>query len=234
MRWWWNTWIRRLARGTRLRRCRRWRTGSTWDYAFHRASAQNVELEGRRGKGVVRVLGYVNHANMGVYRTQNALAVRGGVAPDITAHAAATTVKYGVGLNVEQTLPRDVRVFGRFGWNEGAHESYAYTEVDQTFAGGADWGLGRFGRAFDKVGLTVVSNAIKRDHEAYLGLGGLGFLIGDGRLNYGRENIVEGYWNVHAWKGVYYALDAQYVTHPGYNRDRGPVLVETVRMHVDF
>ena len=208
--------------------------GIDLDYAFHRASAQNVELEGRRGKGVVRVLGFVNHANMGVYRTQNALGLREGALPDITAHAAATTVKYGVGLNVEETLPRDVRVFGRFGWNEGAHESYAYTEVDQTVAVGADWGLGRFGRAFDKVGLTVVSNAIKRDHQAYLGLGGLGFLLGDGRLNYGREDIVEGYYNVHAWRGVYYALDAQYVTHPGYNRNRGPVLVESVRMHVDF
>ena len=79
-----------------------------------------------------------------------------------------------------------------------------------------------------------MTNAIKRDHQWYLQHGGYGFLIGDGRLNYAREDIVEGYYNVHAWKGVYYALDAQYVTHPGYNRDRGPVLVESVRMHVDF
>ncbi len=79
-----------------------------------------------------------------------------------------------------------------------------------------------------------MTNAIKRDHQAYLRMGGLGFLLGDGKLNYAREDIFEGYYNVHAWRGVYYAFDEQVVAHPGYNRDRGPVMVETVRMHVDF
>jgi high affinity Mn2+ porin len=79
-----------------------------------------------------------------------------------------------------------------------------------------------------------VSNAIKRDHQWYLAHGGLGFLLGDGHLNYAREDIVEAYYNYHAWKGVYYAFDEQFVAHPGYNNDRGPVMVESVRMHVDF
>ena len=90
------------------------------------------------------------------------------------------------------------------------------------------------GTANDKVGLTFVTNAIKRDHQEYLKLGGLGFLLGDGNLNYAREDILEGYYNLHTWRGVYYALDGQYIDHPGYNQDRGPVLVESVRMHVDF
>ena len=63
---------------------------------------------------------------------------------------------------------------------------------------------------------------------------GLGFLLGDGNLNYAREDIVEGYYNLHAWRGIYYALDGQFIEHPGYNKDRGPVFVESVRMHVDF
>jgi carbohydrate-selective porin OprB len=79
-----------------------------------------------------------------------------------------------------------------------------------------------------------VTNAIKKDHQAYLALGGLGFLLGDGRLDYAREDIVEAYDNVHAWKGLYYALDLQFIDHPGYNQARGPVLMESVRMHVDF
>jgi len=58
--------------------------------------------------------------------------------------------------------------------------------------------------------------------------------LGDGRLNYAREDTLEAYYNLHVWRGVYYALDAQFVEHPGYNQDRGPVLVESVRMHVDF
>lgn len=220
--------------------------GVDLDYAFHRASGQNVELELRRGpaffyqglkqrKGAVRLLGFANHANMGVYRAQNALFLRGvGAVPDITAHPAATTVKYGVGVNFEQEVSANGRVYGRFGWNEGQHESYAYTEIDQTFAVGADYSMNGHGRPDDKLGLTFVSNAIKRDHQAYLRLGGSGFLLGDGRLDYAREDILEGYYNLHAWKGVYYALDGQWITHPGYNRDRGPVLVESVRMHVDF
>ena len=53
-------------------------------------------------------------------------------------------------------------------------------------------------------------------------------------MNYAREDILEGYYNMHAWRGIYYALDLQYINHPGYNQDRGPVLVETIRMHVDF
>ena len=79
-----------------------------------------------------------------------------------------------------------------------------------------------------------MSNAIKRDHQNYLRLGGLGFLLGDGKLNYGRENIVESYYTWHAWRGLFYSVDVQHIDNPGYNRDRGPVWVGSVRTHVDF
>jgi high affinity Mn2+ porin len=213
-----------------------------WDLG--RARGENVELEYRKlplgrwlspeRKGTVRLLGYANHANMGVYRTQNNLAIAARTAPVITAHAPAVTVKYGVGLNFEQELTPELRVFGRFGWNEGQHESYAYTEVDQTFELGGDLGGKRWAREFDKVGVVGISNAIKRDHQDYLKLGGLGFLIGDGRLNYGREDILEAYYSVHNWRGLYTTLDTQLIAHPGYNKDRGPVPMFTVRTHVDF
>lgn len=220
--------------------------GIDLDYAFRRAGGQNVELELRHGpaffyqplagrKGAVRVLGYANRANMGVYRTQNIAFLRGLTAtPEITAHPAATTVKYGVGGNFEQEISPNARVYAQVGWNEGQHESFAYTEIDQTIAVGGDYRMRGFGRPNDKLGITFVTNAIKRDHQAYLKLGGLGFLLGDGKLNYAREDIVEAYYNYHAWKGVYYSLDGQFIEHPGYNQDRGPVLVESVRMHVDF
>lgn len=82
--------------------------------------------------------------------------------------------------------------------------------------------------------VAFVSNAIKRDHQRYLADGGLGFLLGDGRLNYGRENIEEGYYNLHAQQGLSFALGLSHVDHPGYNRDRGPVWVPGVRAHIDF
>lgn len=219
--------------------------GVTLDWNLRRASGQNFELELRRPllgrllpadrKGTVRLLGYVNHANMGVYRTANRDFLLGVTpTPTITAHPPQTTVKYGFGLNFEQELATDLNAFGRFGWNEGQHESFAYTEVDQTFELGADLAGRRWSRPNDKLGAAFVSNAIKRDHQEYLALGGLGFLIGDGRLHYAREQIIESYYTLHTWRGLYYALDAQFIEHPGYNADRGPILVESVRLHVDF
>jgi hypothetical protein len=217
----------------------------TLDWNLRRASGQNMEVEWRHGlfgsllppdrKGVVRVLSYVNHARMGLYRDAVKAYLAGTAAtPQITSVEKSGAVKYGFGLNFEQQMTDNLRVFGRFGWNEGAHESFAYTEVDQTVEFGGDYVGKRWGRENDKVGLAFVTNAIKRDHQEYLKLGGLGFLLGDGKLNYAREDILEGYYNLHAWRGVYYALDAQFIEHPGYNQDRGPVLVESVRMHVDF
>jgi len=214
--------------------------GIRLDWAFSRAHAQNGEFELRKTwlpdrKGTSRLLFYANRAHMGVYRE----AVRAYLAgsdsrPAITAHEQYSALKYGFGYNTEQELTANLRVFGRFGWNEGQHESFAYTEVDQTVEAGADYSGARCHRPQDKAAIAVVSNAIKRDHQNYLRLGGLGFLLGDGRLSYGRENIVESYYTLHAWKGLFYSLDVQHINNPGYNRDRGPAYVGSVRAHVDF
>jgi high affinity Mn2+ porin len=219
--------------------------GIDLDWALRRASGQNWEFELRKSllgrlispdrKGTVRVLSYVNHAHMGLYRDANKAFLAGeGTRPVIQSVEKFSAVKYGFGLNVEQEVTRDLRVFGRFGWNEGQHESFAYTEVDQTVEFGGDYSGHGWSRPNDKVGLAFVSNAIKKDHQDYLKLGGLGFLLGDGKLNYAREDILESYYNLHTWRGIYYALDLQFIEHPGYNQDRGPVLAESVRMHVDF
>jgi carbohydrate-selective porin OprB len=82
--------------------------------------------------------------------------------------------------------------------------------------------------------VALVTNAISKDHQTYLALGGYGFLIGDGRLNYGRENIVETYYTAHVWRGIYVAPGLQHIVNPGYNRDRGPVLIPSFRLHLEF
>lgn len=142
--------------------------------------------------------------------------------------------KYGFGINLEQQLSANLRAFGRFGWNEGRHESFAYTEVNQTFSLGADYAGERWHRRHDKIGLAFVTNGISGDHREYLKLGGLGFLLGDGNLTYGRENIFEAYYNAHFWRGIYSAIDIQRIVNPGYNRDRGPVLIPGLRLHVEL
>jgi high affinity Mn2+ porin len=201
--------------------------------------AENWEYELRRGvipkkAGVVRLLAYTNYANMGIYREQNILAAEEGTTPDIDDHPWHITRKYGFGINVEQNLTRYLTAFGRFGWDNGKTESFAYTEVDQTFA----LGLGAQGawwhRKQDRAGVAFVTNAIKKDHQDYLAAGGIGFLLGDGALNYGRENIVETYYTAHLWRGLYIAPGLQHINDPGYNRDRGPVIFPSFRIHAEF
>jgi high affinity Mn2+ porin len=211
------------------------------DADLSRARAENfeVELHGRvvnKQPGVVRLLSFVNHANMGDYMQQinEWLTNRTTPVPEITNHPLQTTVKYGFGVNFEQPFNDWLGMFGRWGWNEGQHESYAYTEVDQTWQMGFGGNGSRYGRPADRMGIVFVSNGISHDHALYLGYGGLGFLLGDGRLNYGRENILESYYTLHVWRGIYTALDFQYMVHPGYNRDRGPVVVPGLRLHLEF
>ena len=210
------------------------------DADLGRARSENIEFEVRRAvvfkqEGILRLLAYVNHANMGSYR-QAIENFRAGLTPvpEITAHPLQTTAKYGFGANFEQPFNDWLGLFGRWGWNEGRHESYAYTEVDATIEFGVGASGARWSRKFDRAGLAFVSNGISRDHQQYLALGGLGFLLGDGRLNYGRESALETYYTLHAWRGAYPSFGFQYVKNPGYNRDRGPVLVPSLRLHLEF
>jgi high affinity Mn2+ porin len=205
-----------------------------WDLA--RARSENVELELHpRAHLTLRVLGYENHANMGSY-AEAVQAAHVGLTPrpDITAHAFEVRRKYGVVGNVEDALGGGIRVFARGGWNDGRTESFAYTEVDDTAVVGGDLSGDRWRRPNDRVGVAVASNGLSDLHRAYLQQGGLGFLLGDGALRYGREEVVEAYYTAHVWRGLFASADGQHIAHPGYNRDRGPVFIWGLRVHVDF
>jgi high affinity Mn2+ porin len=202
--------------------------------------AENWEYELRHGvipkkAGVVRLLAYTNYANMGIYREANTQFEEGLVTvPEITNHPWHITRKYGFGINVEQNLARYVTAYARWGWDNGKTESFAYTEIDSTFNQGVGVNGALWHRKQDRAGVAFVSNGIKKDHQVYLADGGQGFLLGDGGLNYGRENIVETYYTAHVWRGIYIAPGAQHINDPGYNRDRGPVIVPSLRAHVEF
>jgi len=209
--------------------------GPDLEWNLRKARAENFEFELHPQKHTaLRLLAYVNHANMGVYRDAVRDALAESATPDITAHPFRTTVKYGFGVNLEHDFGHRLRAFCRWGWNEGQHESYAYTEVDQTIAGGADLAGAPWRRTNDKAGVAFVTNGIAADHQEYLRLGGRGFLLGDGRLTYARENLMETYYNAHIWRGVFAGPDLQYVRNPGYNRDRGPVVVPGFRVHLEY
>jgi high affinity Mn2+ porin len=204
------------------------------------AHAENIEFDWQHGflpkkPGVIRLIGYTNHANMGIYREAVAQFEEGLVSvPEITNHPWHITMKYGFGINVEQNLSPNFVAFARWGWDNGRTESFAYTEVDSTFLEGLGVYGAKWHRRHDRAGIAFVSNGICKDHQTYLADGGLGFLLGDGGLTYGRENILEAYYTAHVWRGIYLAPGVQHINNPGYNQARGPVTVPSFRAHVEF
>lgn len=206
------------------------------------AHSENYELELRpefishRGT-TIRVLAFTNFANMGSYHAAIDQFLTGKTpTPEITAHPQQVKLKYGFGINTEQDLTEDARAFVRAGWNEGQHESWSYTECNETVAFGADLRGTIWDRPRDKVGIAFVGNGISREHRRYLALGGLGFELGDGGLSYGAEKVMEWYYNfpLPIGRGFSSALDLQYVDNPGYNRARGPVIIPGLRLHVEL
>jgi high affinity Mn2+ porin len=213
--------------------------GIDLDWKPWQVHEETVEYELRRDviphkSGTVRVIAYTNAANMGIYREQIIKAAEKDTAPAITDHPWHITHKYGFGLNLEQNLTPFLTVFARTGWDDGKTESFVYTEVDQTVSEGVTANGAWWHRKQDRAGVAFVSNAIKKDHQNYLAAGGFGFLLGDGRLTYGREKIFESFYTVHAWRGIYLAPGVQHINNPGYNRDRGPVVAPSFRAHVEF
>jgi high affinity Mn2+ porin len=207
---------------------------------LRKARADNLELDWKPQwfQGLethIRPLAYLNHANMGDYG-QAIAAFQEGITkvPDVTLYRHQDSLKQGFGLNLEQELPANFRAFMRAGWNEGHKESFAYTEMNSTLAFGFELTGDAWGRKEDQIGSAFETGGISTKHREYLALGGLGFILGDGRLNYGREDVSETYYNAHVVSGLYMAVQLSYVNNPGYNRDRGPVVVPGVRAHVDF
>src|SRR5262249_36759067 len=142
----------------------------------------------------VRLLSFTNVANMGSYR-EAIQAYRAGVdpVPDITAWRHQGRLKYGFGINLEQQIGEGWRAYARLGWNDGRNESFAYTESDRVASFGSDLRGSRWRRPEDKLGTAFLVDALSGDHRTYLALGGLGFILGDGGLRYGREKIWETY-----------------------------------------
>lgn len=205
-----------------------------------RSRSENLELEGRSKyvggrEGVVRLLGYLNQANMGSYRQAVEEYENGTTSTaDIIATRREGRHRYGFGLNMEQELGGDVGLFGRLGWSDGHNETFCYTEIDRTvqvggLAMGSSWR-----RENDRAGAAFVMNGIVPAHQQYLALGGLGFLLGDGSLTYGHEKIFEAFYTAHLWRGFFASYDFQHVNNPGYNKARGPVAVSSFRFHTDF
>jgi high affinity Mn2+ porin len=141
----------------------------------------------------------------------------------------------GVSFNLEQQLSSDLGFFARGGLSSGNVEPYEFTDVDQTIAAGLVLAGKRWSRPDDTIGLAGVINGLSGQHEAFLNAGGLGILVGDGKLpNPGTERIVEVYYSLPVMKSSRLTFDYQFIDHPAYNQDRGPVSVIGTRLRANF
>ena len=212
--------------------------GNVFDSDLRRAHAENAELSITvpSSHTVIRLLGYMNHARMGSYADALAIARATGTTPDIVANDRPGRSKEGWGINLEQPLADggETGAFARLGWNDGKNESFVFTEVDRHASAGVQVSGARWGRADDRFGIGAVEQGIAQAHRDYLADGGLGFLLGDGRLNYGPEQIVETYYRSQAGPYIQVGPDVQYIRNPGYNRDRGPATVLSFRANLRY
>ena len=213
--------------------------GPVLDYRYDKAHSETIELtksyQLAGHSGTVRLLGYRTVAPMGSY-DQARQARPPGQNPDVTQVRAEGRTKTGFILNAEQEISKNVGLFGRYSYNDGRNETWAFTEIDHSGSVGVSSTGTRWHRPDDRLGAAVVINGISSEHRAYLATGGRGFIIGDGQLNYGLERIVEVFYSLALPKyHVAISPDYQFVVNPAYNRDRrGPVHVVAVRLHVEF
>ena len=184
--------------------------------------------------GAVRLLHYLNHANAGSYGEAISLAAATHSRPDITLTRQNGTLKYGFGLNAEQEIAKGIGIFGRLGWNDGKTESFAFTAIDRLATLGVSVTGTRWHRPLDTAGTELTFSGISGVHQRYLADGGYDFLIGDGALRYGPETISESYYSAALLPGFFAVFDLQHVSNPAYNRDRGPVWIYSLRLHLEL
>lgn len=209
--------------------------GPKLNYHYGQSNGQVLEVththQLKKHQGNIRLMAFLNQAPMGNYRT--AIDAARDTAPDITSVRRNGHTKYGFGINIDQEISDNAGVFAKASWNDGHNETWAYTEIDQSVsAGWLEHGT-PWHRPQDNLGVAMVVNGLSADHRHYLEAGGAGFMIGDGQLHYAPEMIAEVFYQCNISR-LHIALspDYQFVLHPAYNRDRGPVNVIGLRTRV--
>lgn len=208
--------------------------GVNTDMNLENAWGMVTELERRftlrDHPGTVRLLAYLNRADMGSYEE----AVDDPARPTDIIATRAYRFKYGFGLNFEQEIANNVGVFSRLGWSNGKTEAWVFSDVDYAATAGLSVKGAAWHRPEDTWALAGALNGLSKSHQEFFEAGGLGILAGDGNLNYGWEKILETYYDIKVWKTVHTTLDYQFIDDPAFNRDRGPISFFGARLHWEF
>ncbi len=193
---------------------------------------RRFKLGGQDGK--LKVTGFMTRGRMGGFADAIALSNVTNMPAD-TGLVRKYRSRFGVSVNYEQQIRDGVGFFARTGADQGNYEPYEYADIDDTVQAGFSFSGKKWGRKDDTFAIAGVVNQISKLHQEYLDDGGLGILVGDGKLPHpGPEEILETYYSIGVTKGVHVTLDFQGVENPAYNRDRGPVPVLSARLHGQF
>jgi high affinity Mn2+ porin len=209
--------------------------GFAKDLHLLKAWQQVIELEERytilEKPGKIRLLGWLESAHMGSYDETLADPA---LMEDIT-KTRRYRYQYGFALNVEQAISENVGAFMRASWRDGQSEVWQYTDIDDSVSGGLQVKGNLWNRKGDTIGIAGIIDGISPAHRAFLAAGGLGPLIGDGKLpHYSLEKVIETYYDVEVTKNIHLGVDYQFVANPAYNADRGPINIFGARFHFQF
>ncbi len=212
--------------------------GYVLDDQIYHARGDNLELTMKPTSigTVVRLLAFRNEGQMGDYRDALAIGAATSTIPDTDADTRPGHVKYGFGVNLEQPLADDgeTGLFARAGWANGTNSTWSYAEVDRDASAGVQVAGVHWGRPEDRFGMGVAVDGLSGSHQHYLEQGGIGMVIGDGALNYGPEQIFEAYYRIQLGRYAQLSPDYQHIINPGYNKDRGPVDVYSLRLRLYY
>ena len=183
--------------------------------------------------GKLLVFGWLSHGNMGSYSDALASPLMILGYPDITLTRRERT-NYGFVASAEQAIAADLGVFSRASWSPGQTEIMGWADCDESLSVGTALRGTRWARPNDTVGVAWVVEGLSAISRQYFAAGGMGILIGDGKLNYRPEMVLETYYAFSPVKWAALTLDYQLVVDPGYNADRGPVSIFSGRLHLAF
>jgi len=189
-------------------------------------------IAGREGR--LLLTAFDSRGRMGLLDQAVQLAQATDTTPSV-ADVRAYRTRLGADMSFEQQLTTDCGFFGRVGKAGGNVEAYEFTDVDRTAALGLSLLGSSWRRSDDTIGIVAINNNASASRQRYLNAGGLGILVGDGKLPHpGPEQIIETYYSAAFLNYLHVSLDYQWINHPAYNRDRGPVSVFAIRVHAQY
>lgn len=218
--------------------------GNIMDNKIEKANANSFELKYKytvnNKIGKISAIAFYNTALMGSYKAQNIIITTDTLHPgfyvkdySIVASRQYGRSKYGFGINIEQQISENIGLFARASYNDGKNETWCFTEIDRAASVGSSIKGTKWKRKNDAIGVAYCLSGLSNEHANYLANGGLGFILGDGKLNYANEHLFESFYSASFLNGkLTPSFVYQFVINPAYNKDRGPISVFSVRMHL--